>query len=567
MTAVNAVGESPPSPEVSASSPTAPRSLSATPGDTQVTLSWDRDPVRGADSYNIYWSTTAEVSTANRSKITNATSPYTQMPLTNGTTYYYIVTAVNATGESPPSPEIYATAGAPAAPSSLSATPGDAQVSLSWDRDPVRGADSYNIYWSTTAGVTTASDTHLNTSGTFRRLPLTNGTTYYFIVTAVNATGESPPSPEIYATPLPPELPAAPSRPFADPSITREGTFMILVSWDPVSGADSYNIYWSTTAGVTTANRSKITKAASPYTQMPLTNGTTYYYIVTAVSHRRKPAVIGDLRHSGRTRRTQQPVRHAGRRPGLLVLGPGPGPRRRQLQDLLVHHSASHHREPQQDHTRHPGLASAELPTAGPDQRHHLLLHRYRRQRHRRRPDVTAGLRHSGRTPRTTLAVRHAGRRRGRLVLGSGPRRRQLQHLLVHHSASHHREPQRDHQRHQPVHADGAAGHQLHLLLLHHHSRQLLRRRPAVTGDSRLAIPTATTATTRRTQRPVRHAGRRPGHLVLEPGPRHRQLQHLLVHHRRSQHRARQQDHQSQQPVHADAADQRHHLPLHRHSR
>jgi hypothetical protein len=61
------------------------------------------------------------------------------------------------------------------------------------------------------------------------------------------------------------------------------GNGQVTIAWTAVSGATSYNIYWSTTSGVTAANGTKITGAASPYTQPGLINNATYYYIVTAV--------------------------------------------------------------------------------------------------------------------------------------------------------------------------------------------------------------------------------------------------------------------------------------------
>jgi len=58
----------------------------------------------------------------------------------------------------------------------------------------------------------------------------------------------------------------------------------VSISWSSVSGATSYNIYWSTTSGVTKTTGTKITGGTSPYAHTGLTNGTTYYYVVTAVN-------------------------------------------------------------------------------------------------------------------------------------------------------------------------------------------------------------------------------------------------------------------------------------------
>jgi len=56
-----------------------------------------------------------------------------------------------------------------------------------------------------------------------------------------------------------------------------------VISWNPSSGASSYNIYWKMGAGATTAD-SMITGVTSPYTHTSLINGTLYSYVVTAVN-------------------------------------------------------------------------------------------------------------------------------------------------------------------------------------------------------------------------------------------------------------------------------------------
>ena len=95
----------------------------------------------------------------------------------------------------------------PAAPQNVAATPGDGQVTLTWGA--VQGATSYNIYMATQSGVTKANwqskpggMKHEGITGTsFTHTGLQNGTTYYFVVTAVNAAGESAESAEVSATP------------------------------------------------------------------------------------------------------------------------------------------------------------------------------------------------------------------------------------------------------------------------------------------------------------------------------------------------------------------------------
>ncbi len=182
--------------------PSAPSNMDAIQGNAQATISWGS--VSNATSYNLYWSKTPGVTPANGTKIENVASPYTQTGLTNGTTYYYIVTAVNSYGESPASSEVFATPSAtglpPAPPTGLKAVPGNTQVTISWS--PVYNATSYNLYWSNTSGVTPANGTKITgVTSPYIQTGLISGTTYYYIVTAVNSYGESPASNQATATP------------------------------------------------------------------------------------------------------------------------------------------------------------------------------------------------------------------------------------------------------------------------------------------------------------------------------------------------------------------------------
>jgi len=88
----------------------------------------------------------------------------------------------------------------PAAPTSLSATAGSGQVALNWTAG--QGAASYNIYRAATAGGEGATPIQTGVTATsYTDSGLTNGTTYYYKVTAVNPLGESGASNEAFATP------------------------------------------------------------------------------------------------------------------------------------------------------------------------------------------------------------------------------------------------------------------------------------------------------------------------------------------------------------------------------
>src|SRR5438876_802382 len=86
----------------------APAELIAKAGDTEVTLSWMDVP--GAASYNLYYHTEASVRPQTATCVESVASPYTHGGLANGTSYYFMLTAVSAEGtESPPSPVVEAT--------------------------------------------------------------------------------------------------------------------------------------------------------------------------------------------------------------------------------------------------------------------------------------------------------------------------------------------------------------------------------------------------------------------------------------------------------------------------
>ena len=183
-----------------------PTNLTATAGNQQVALSWNAVP--GATTYNVKRSTT------NGGPYVTIASPttagYTNTSLVNGTTYYYVVSQVNPVAESTNSTQVSATpvCAPPAAPAGLTATADDSLVSLRWN--PSTGATSYNVKRSLINGgpYTLLSGGLTNTNCTDS--VVTNGTTYYYVVSAVNAGCESTNSIQASATPTnhPPVLAA-----------------------------------------------------------------------------------------------------------------------------------------------------------------------------------------------------------------------------------------------------------------------------------------------------------------------------------------------------------------------
>jgi hypothetical protein len=80
-----------------------------TPETRDVTLAWGDVP--NATSYNIYWSEKAGVTRKNGTKISNVKNPHKIKGLKKGMKYYFVVTAVNASGESKESEEFSFTVG------------------------------------------------------------------------------------------------------------------------------------------------------------------------------------------------------------------------------------------------------------------------------------------------------------------------------------------------------------------------------------------------------------------------------------------------------------------------
>jgi hypothetical protein len=178
--------------------PSVPVGLMATAGNAQVSLSWTAS--NGATLYYVKRSATSGGPYAQISA-PSATS-YTDTGLTNGTSYFYVVSAYNSVGQSANSSEVSATPMAPstppAVPANLQATAGNAQVSLSWTASS--GATSYHLKRSTTSG-SGYTQIAAPTATSYTDTGVTNGIAYFYVVSALNAAGESANSAPTTATP------------------------------------------------------------------------------------------------------------------------------------------------------------------------------------------------------------------------------------------------------------------------------------------------------------------------------------------------------------------------------
>ena len=179
--------------------PSVPTGLAAVSGGNSVALSWTAAAGSPA-SYNVKRSTTSGSGYVTVSTPGAVTGTSFTDTVAGGTSYYYVVTAVNAGGESANSSEVTATPtlAAPAAPTGLAANANDGSVSLSWSS--AVAATGYKVKRSTASGSEVTVATVATTS--YTDATVANGTTYYYEVSATNAAGEGVNSSEVTAAPV-----------------------------------------------------------------------------------------------------------------------------------------------------------------------------------------------------------------------------------------------------------------------------------------------------------------------------------------------------------------------------
>lgn len=262
--------------EFTQSAPDAPQGINGVSKDTRAKIIWDK--VSNADSYNVKRSASPGGPYTTIAEDVLETE-YTDTGITNGTSYYYVVTALNEGGESVNSVEVSVMPNPqlPQAPMNLQVTPSANAIELTWQ--PVYNAESYEVMRSETEGGPYVTVLEATTANTFTDSHVTFGKTYYYVVQAKNAVGVSNNSEEIQGA-SGQVLPGIPTN-----VITKVKDKNVYITWDSANDATSYSIMRSSLEdGSYTLLQDNIRGIS--YRDTSVAYNDTYYYKIVAVNEK-----------------------------------------------------------------------------------------------------------------------------------------------------------------------------------------------------------------------------------------------------------------------------------------
>lgn len=274
VAALNAFGTGTYSEDVSAipyTIPDAPEGVTATfVGNNSVEITFNTPATNGSDitQYLV-------TDSSGTIDVSGSSSPITVGELTNGTTYYFKVAAVNVAGTGPYSSftnGVYPM-DVPGIPSNVVATFGNAEIDVTYSSPSDNGSPILNY-------IISYNDVTIDISATtlsYTITGLTNGTSYAIKVAAINSNGQSSYSDEISITPS--TVPDAPTIISADAS---NGSILVTFSASEDDGGSQITGY------IASANRlgniTRVSGSVPTITISNLVNGTAYEVSVSAVN-------------------------------------------------------------------------------------------------------------------------------------------------------------------------------------------------------------------------------------------------------------------------------------------
>jgi hypothetical protein len=273
--------------------PSAPATVAATPGVSSIDVTWaPASSVSAITAYQVYAGSSAE-STAWLATVGGSTLTYSDTGLGSGVTRFYRVLAVNGDGSSSLSTAASATTlTLSTAPTAFTATGAPDSILLTWaaPTDPGSGTPTaYRIWRGTASGsLTLLATTTSGSNVSFLDAGLPDAATRYYQVAAVTSAGEGARASEASATTY--DVATAPVLTLT-PGVERVGLTWTLPASTGAPGelVTQYKIYRGTAPGASVHVASVTMSAENQQTNLlyqdtGLTGGTTYYYVVRAVT-------------------------------------------------------------------------------------------------------------------------------------------------------------------------------------------------------------------------------------------------------------------------------------------